>query len=184
MDRVLTETTSSLTTTGGRKTEPRWQELAAAALFLTIGLLILAAPARSQEAQTVATVDGEAISAQELSSSATAQLLPLRSQEYQIQTKVLENLIRQKLLESAAKKKGVSTEALLGEEVDRSLAQPSDAEVLAHYLAQSERNRQPFPQVKDQLRETLRRAQIQYARDAYLDRLRSQADVVVLLKPP
>ena len=156
---------------------------AVAALFPIIGVVTVAAPAASQEAQTVATVDGQAISAQELSNSDTAQMLPLRSQEYQVQTRALEKLIRQKLLESAAKKKGESTDAFLAEEVDRTLAQPTDAEVLAYYLAQPERNRQPFPQMKDQLRETLHKAQIQYAHDAYLDRLRSQAEVVILLDP-
>lgn len=118
-----------------------------------------------------------------MSNAAAAQLLPLRNQEYEAQSKALEKLIRQKLAESAAKKKGLTTEAFFAEEVDHSIAPPSDAEVLSYYLAQPERNRQPFPQMKDQLRETLRKAQIQYARDAYLDRLRAQAEVVVLLNP-
>jgi protein-disulfide isomerase len=151
---------------------------------LTLVLITLAAPAGSQEVQTIATVDGEAISAQELSNTATGQLLPLRNQEYDIQSKALEKLIRQKLLELAAKKKGESTEVLLRDEVDRIVAAPSDAEVLAYYLAQRDRYRQPFAQVKNQLREALKREEIQYARDAYLDRLRSQANVIVLLKPP
>jgi len=162
----------------------RWRKLAAGILFLTLCLIILAAPAGSQETQPVATVEGEAISAQELSSTTTGQLLPLRNQEYDIQSKALEKLIRQKVLELAAQKKGESTEALLSEEVNRKVAAPTDAEVFAYYLAQKDRNRQSFVQVKDQLRETLKREEIQYARDAYLDRLRSQADVVVLLKPP
>jgi protein-disulfide isomerase len=144
---------------------------------------MLTVPAESQEAQTVATVDGQAISAQELANSDTAQMLQLHSQEYQIQTRALEKLIRQKLLEAAAKKKGESADAFLVEEVDRTLAQPTDAEVLAYYLAQPERGRRPFLQAKDQLREALHKAQIQYARDAYLDRLRSQANVAVLLNP-
>ena len=184
MAYILTAATLNSVTTNRRKAEPRWQKLATAAPLLTICLLTLAAPAGSQETQTVATVDGEAISAQELSNTATGQLLTVRNQEYDIQTKALEKLIRQKLLELAAKKKGESTEALLSEEVDRKVADPSDAEVLAYYLAQRDRYRQPFAQVKNQLREALKREEIQYARDAYLDRLRSQANVVVLLKPP
>jgi protein-disulfide isomerase len=184
MAYILTAATSNPVTTSRRKTEPRGQKLAAGILSPTLCLITLTAPAGSQEKQPVAIVDGEAISAQELSDTTRAQLLPVRSQEYEIQTKALEKVIRQKLLESAAKKKGVSTEALLRKEVDRKVAAPNDAEVLAYYLAQRERNRQPFAQVKDQLREALRREEIQYARDAYLDRLRSQADVVVLLKPP
>jgi len=184
MAYILSAATSNPLTAGRRKAEPRWQKPAAGVLFLTICLLTLAPPASSQEKQTVAIVEGEAISAQELSDTATAQLLPLRNQEYEIQTKALEKLIRQKLLELVAKKKGISAEALLRKEVDRKVAEPRPAEVLAYYLAQRDRNRQPFTQVKSQLREALKREEIEYARDSYLDRLRSQANVVVLLKPP
>jgi protein-disulfide isomerase len=184
MAYILTVATSKSVTTSRRKTESRWQKSHAASLFLSFCLLTLAAPAGSQETQPVAMLDGKPISAQELSNTASGQLLPVRNQEYEIQSKALEKLIRQKLLELAAKKKGESTEALLSEEVDRKVADPSDAEVLAYYLAQKDRNRQSFAQVKNQLREALKREEIQYARDAYLDRLRSQADVVVLLKPP
>jgi protein-disulfide isomerase len=157
--------------------------MAVAALFLTAALLLGPGHAAGQQAQTVATVDGEAISAQEVANSAATQLLPLYSQEVQIQTKALEKLIRQKLVESAAKKKGESTDAYLAEEVDRKLPLPSDGEVLAYYLAQPERGRQPLEQAREQFRELLRRAQVQYARDAYLDALRAQADVVILFNP-
>lgn len=160
-----------------------WSASTAVSFLLAMVLLTHAASTFGQETQTVATVDGEAISVQELSNADTAQMLPLRSQEYQVQSKALEKLIRQKLLESAAKKKGESSETLLREEVDRTVAQPTDAEVLAYYLAQPERSRQPFAQVKDQLCETLRKAQVQFARDAYLDRLRAQANVVLMLNP-
>lgn len=162
----------------------RRQKLALGVLLTIASLLALAGRAAGQAAENVATVDGEAISRQELSSATLAQMLPLHSQEYQIEARTLEKMIRQKLLESAAKKKGVSTAVLLEQEVDRGVAEPTEAEVLAYYLAQPERSRQPFPQVKEHLRQTLRNAQIEYAHEAYLDKLRSQAKVVVLLDPP
>jgi protein-disulfide isomerase len=184
MVSILIAATTNLPAVSAGKTAPQRHKQAAAVVLLTLGMLALPASIRSQEPATVATVDGQAISAQELSNAATAQLLPLHSQEYQIQTKTLEKLIRQKLLESAARKKGETTEALLAEQVDDAIAKPSDAEVFSYYLASPERNRQPFADVKDQLRDTLRKAQIEFARNAYLDRLRSQANVVVLLDPP
>ena len=179
----MISTGPSLVRTHREETGPRRQATAFAALSLAAALLLAPAPAAGQQAQTVAIVDGQAISAQELASSAAAQLLPLQSQEVQVQTRALETLIRQKLVESAAKKKVEPTDAYLAEEVDRLLPMPSDAEVLAYYLAQPERGRQPLAVVKDQFRELLRRAQVQYARDAYLDVLRAQADVVILFNP-
>jgi len=179
----LTAFTSNPASMGRWQTGAQSLKRAATALFFVIGVLSLPAPAAGQQTQTVATVDGQSISAQELANSAATQLLPLHSQEVQVQTKALEKLIRQKLVESAAKKKGESSDAYLAEEVDRKLPLPSDAEVLAYYLAQPERGRQPLAQAREQLRETLRRAQVQYARDAYLDALRAQADVVILFNP-
>jgi predicted DsbA family dithiol-disulfide isomerase len=184
MIRILIAATTNLPAGSAGKTAPRWRKQATAVVLLTLGMFALPASLRSQEPATVATVDGQAISSQELSNAATAQLLPLHSQEYQIQTKTLEKLIRQKLLESAARKRGETTEALLAEQVDGAVAKPSDAEVLSYYLALPERNRQPFAEVEDQLRDTLRKAKIEFARDAYLDRLRSEANVIVLLDAP
>jgi SurA N-terminal domain len=82
----------------------------------------------------VATVDGQSIYDEELTSSAEGQLQPLRSQEYEIKRKALDTLIEQKLLEATAKKKGLTTEKLLEQEVESKIPDPSDAEVEAYYL--------------------------------------------------
>jgi len=184
MVRILIQVTTNLAAVSGEQTRQRQYVQVVAVILLTLSVLALPPSAQSQESPAAATVDGQAISAQELSNAATPQLLTLHSQVYQIRIKTLEKLIRQKLLESAAEKKGITTEALLAEQVDRGIAEPSDAEVLSYYLAIPERNRQSFAEVKDQLRETLRKAQIDFAREAYLDRLRSEANVVILLDGP
>ena len=63
--------------------------------------------------QPVATVDGQPIYDEDLAPSVEGQLQPLRNQEYEIKRKALDNLIEQKMLEAAAKKKGLTTEKLL-----------------------------------------------------------------------
>jgi protein-disulfide isomerase len=163
---------------------PPWSAgRAVLAISAVLCLFTMALPAPCQQSQPVAIVDGEPISAVDLSKAAAGQLLPLRNQEYEIESKALDKLIRQKLLESAARQQGVSPEALLLRQADSTVADPTDQEVLAYYLAQPDRNRQTFDQVKTQLRAALRRAKVLYARDAYLDHLRAQANVVVLLNP-
>jgi protein-disulfide isomerase len=134
--------------------------------------------------QPVATVGGQAIYEDELLSTVQGQLFPLRNQEYEIKRRALDNLIERKLLEAAAKKKGIETEKLLAQEVDFKVPEPGDAEIQAYYLAQKDRLNRPFDEVKPQLSQSLKQAKIQQARQDYLKSLRSGNEVVVLLSPP
>ena len=136
----------------------------------------------SKAKQAVATVDGQTIYDEDLASSVQGQLLPLRNQEYEIKRKALDNLIEQKLLEAAAKKKGLTTEKLLAQEVDSKIPDPSDAEIEGYYLGL--RTKSPLAEAKTQLRDSLKQAKTQHARQDYLKTLRADSEVVVLLSAP
>jgi thiol-disulfide isomerase/thioredoxin len=132
--------------------------------------------------QTVATVDGQPIYDDDLASSVEGQLQPLRTQEYEIKRKALDSLIEQKTLEAAAKKKGLTTEKLLDQEVNSKIAEPSDAEIEGYYIGL--KVNRPLADVKTQLRDGLKQAKIQKARQDYVKSLRSDSKVVVLLSAP
>jgi protein-disulfide isomerase len=132
----------------------------------------------------VATVDGQTITEDELSAAAQGQLRPLRDQEYQIKRKALDNLISQKILEAEAKKKGLTTDKLLEQEVDAKVPDGTDVELKALYAVQREQLGKPFEEAKALLQSTLRNARIQQARQEYFAHLRDQAMVSVLLSPP
>src|SRR5947207_2280909 len=93
---------------------------------------LLATGADTKPKQPVATVDGQPIYDEDLAPSIEGQLQPLRNQEFEIKRKALDGLIEQKMLEAAAKKKGLTTEKLIEQEVNASISDPSDAE-LAKY---------------------------------------------------
>src|SRR5258708_38302456 len=109
--------------------------------------------------QPVATVDGQPIYNEDLAPSVEGQLQPLRNQEYEIKRKALDNLIEQKMLEDAAKKKGLTTEKLLVQEVNSKVPDPSDAELDGYYLGLKVKS--PLAEVKTQLRESLKQVKIQ-----------------------
>jgi protein-disulfide isomerase len=132
--------------------------------------------------QTVATVDGQPIYDDDLASSVEGQLQPLRTQEYEIKRKALDSLIEQKTLEAAAKKKGLTTEKLLDQEVNSKVAEPSDAEIEGYYIGL--KVNRPLADVKTQLRDGLKQAKIQKARQDYVKSLRSDSKVIVLLSAP
>lgn len=139
-------------------------------------------PAASK--QPIATVNGQPIYDSDLAPTVEGQLMPLRNQEYEIKRKALDNLIEQKLLEAAAKKKGLTTDKLIEEEVTSKVADPSDAEVHGFYLALKDRINRPFADVKAQLLTSMKQAQIQQAREDYLKRLRAESNVAVMMSAP
>jgi protein-disulfide isomerase len=154
-------------------------------LFLCFVALSSTASAQdhpSKPGQPVATINGQTIYESDLLPSVEGQLLPLRNQEYEIKRKALDTVIDQKVLEAAAKKKGLTTEQLLAQEVDAKIPQPSDDELEGYYLGL--RLKSPFAEVKTKLRESLRQVKIQQARQDYLKALRSDSKVMVLLSAP
>jgi protein-disulfide isomerase len=160
--------------------------------LLALSCFLSAAPGLAQDEgaakpkQPVATVGGKAIYDDDLTPSIQAQLLRLRGQEYDLKKNALDSLIEERLLEAAAAKKGIPKEKLLEQEVDAKVQEPepTDAELQAYYLAQKDRLNRSFDEVKDQVRQGLKQAKVQQARQDYLKRLRSSGDVVVLLAPP
>src|SRR5258706_6946640 len=141
-----------------------------------------AAP-RPNSGDPVATVAGQSISEQELLEAlGPRQLMQLRNQEYETKSKALDSLIRLKLVQAEAKKRGISPERLIEQEESK-VADPADGEVEAYFWRQS-REGARFEDSKEQYRATLKRLRLQKARQAYADSLRAKIDVAILLRPP
>src|SRR5437870_1010335 len=104
-------------------------------LALPLSSFCQAQPA-AKSGDAIATVGGQPISEQELIESIGPQLMQLRNQEYELKSKGLEGLVRQKLVDAEARKRGISVQKLLEQEVDSKVAEPSDAEVEAFFWGQ------------------------------------------------
>jgi protein-disulfide isomerase len=134
--------------------------------------------------EPIAVVAGQPIYEQDLMSVAGAGLLDLRKQEYKMKSDALNQSIRKKLIDVEAKKRGLTTEQLLQEEVDSKIAEPSDDEARGYYLAVKSQTTLPFDQIKSQVKQLLRNAEVQQAREKYADSLRDKVDVSIFLRPP
>jgi protein-disulfide isomerase len=135
-------------------------------------------------AAELASVDDQKITEEDLAPYVASQLRPIREQEYQIKKKALDTLIGQKLLEVEAKKRGLTTDKLLEQEVDAKVPEPTEVELAAIYAVQKEQIGKPYEEVKSQLQQSLKKAKIQQARQEYSNRLREQTKVSILLGPP
>jgi len=138
----------------------------------------LPAPAR----QPVATVAGRTVYEDELTPAMEEQLQQLRNEEYELKSRALDKLIDQKVLEAAASRQGLTADQLLEKELSRRVAEPTDAEIAAYYLGT--RDRRPYEEVKLRLRDALKQARLEQAKEAYLEQLRHESAVAVLLAPP
>jgi protein-disulfide isomerase len=155
------------------------------ALFFAVIVLDAGAYAQDSKAsarQAVATIAGRTIYEDELLPSLEEQLQQLRNQEYELKSRALERLIDQKLLEAAASRKGVTTDILIGQEVSSRVSDPTDSEIQAFYLGQQDRR--PLEEMKLRLREALKQARLERAKEAYIEQLRRESAVAVLLVPP
>src|SRR6266849_629350 len=154
-------------------------------LFLALpkGSFGQAAP-QASSGDPVATVAGQPISEEELQETlGPQQSMQLRMQEYETKSKALDSLIRLKLVQAEAKKRGISAEKLIEQEVESKVAEPTDGEAEAYFWGQNRAGAR-FDEVKDQYRAALKRLKLQKARQVYADSLRATIDVAVMLRPP
>jgi len=154
-------------------------------LFLALpkGSFGQVAPQASSSAP-VATVAGQPISEEELLETlGSQQVMQLRTQEYEAKSKALNSLIRLKLVQAEAKKRGISPEKLIQQEVEAKVADPTDSEVEAYFWGLN-RAGASFEDVKEQYRASLKQMKLQRGRQVYADSLRAKMDVAVLLQPP
>src|SRR5215831_17067223 len=133
--------------------------------------------------EPVAIVAGQPIYEQDLMSVAGPSLLDLRKQEYKLKSDALNQSIHKKLIEVEAKKKGLSTEELLKQEVDSKIPEPSDDEAKGYYLAVKNQTTLDFEDVKAQVKQLIKNNEIQQARDKYAYSLRDKSEVSILLQP-
>lgn len=163
---------------------PRRAPARGAALLLLLLLLVAGCQfAQTPAKQPVATVGGQAIYEDELLTSVQAQMRQLRNQEFEIKSRALDSLIDQKLVEAEAKKKGISAEKLLAQEVEAKAGEVTDAEVEAYYLGQKDRINRPLEEVRSQIKNGLKQAKLQQVRQDFVKGLREKAQVTVLLTP-
>jgi protein-disulfide isomerase len=155
------------------------------AMLICAGLMLFAPLMLSaQDSQKpLATVAGQPIYEQDLMSVAGPGLLDLHKQEYKLKSDALDKVIRKKLIEVEAKKKGLSTEELLKQEVDSKISEPSDDEAKGYYLAVKAQTTLEFDDVKGQVKQLIRNNEIQLARDKYAYSLRDKSEVSILLQP-
>ena len=163
---------------------PRILTAIAAFSLLTISSA-LGADAKKRASDDVATYGDVSIGAEELERAVGNRLMRVRSDEYNIRRMVLDELLSARLLAAEAKRRGITVDELLRQEVNAKVTAPSAADVEPFYEATKERyGNVPKDDAIRQIVEAMTK-QKSIARLAELNRqLREAAHVQVKLEPP
>jgi protein-disulfide isomerase len=158
-------------------------------LVLTVGIGTGTADAQqapvARDPTPAARVGDEVIMLQEVEQAVRPQLAKLEEQRYEILDRKLDQLIGDRLLAQEAKRRNVSVEQLLKTEVDAKAPEVPDSDVTA-FINQ---NRARLPKMDEKERrlkvsDHLRSQKVNEQRQSYIQALRGQAKVTVLLEEP
>ena len=154
-------------------------------LWMLLLLLALGLPATLHAAgDTLAEVDGVAITSAEVEKTLASQLSKLEEQIYNLKRQRVEALINQKLLANEAAKRGVSVPALLDAEVTSKVGLVTEQEIERLYQQNHAQYKGEESNLREQIRGHLQNQKLATKREEFLTSLRSQAKVVINLKLP
>src|SRR4051794_14145769 len=166
-------------------------------LAVLIGVLTACSQPSAQQArrmaptETVATVDGAAITLAEVDDKALEQKASnfggakLSQALFEARRAALDDIIANKLMDAAAKKQGVERSALIEKEITAKVPTVTDAEVTAWYQANQGRLQgAPLEQVRQPIKSYLTQERMQGIRAEYIDALKAKTAIRVMLDPP
>jgi len=150
-------------------------------LFLITGIDLLAQE-NVDGKQVVAEVSGQKLTMADLEQKEGAKLLQAKYQYYMNQRKALDQLIDDKLLEVEARRLHLSVDQLLNTQVYKDIKDPTDDQLEVYYEGLDSSD--SYESMRDRVLEHIRELRRTKARTAYVNQLRSKANLLVLLAPP
>ena len=149
-----------------------------------MGVLYSARAATDGLPAVVATVQGQPIAAEELTSALRSELMRLEMERYQVLKQKLDELIGTRLMQLEAKQRGVSEEQLEQDVIVSKLPPISAEQVKAFYDANKSRIRQPLEQVSERIEAHLQQQERAKLQQVFLRDLRQRYPVTVALTAP
>jgi protein-disulfide isomerase len=148
-----------------------------------------AAAAGADRNAPVARVDGQVVTDGDLADGIKAPLAAAESryaeEVWGIKRRALDALVEQRLLDTKARKEGITTDALVEREITRKVQEPAESALQTIYdqTKAGGRTLPPFPEVKAEIARFVKDQQAQQLRQAWVAKLRAEAKVEILLPP-
>jgi len=132
--------------------------------------------------QVVARVSGSELTLGDLQHNEGGKLLQAQYQFYLSERKALEELIDNRLLADEASRKAIPLEQLLETEVYKDVKDPTEDQLEVYYEGLD--TQEPFQSVRGDVLQHIRDLRRAKARAAYVENLRKQSKINILLMPP
>lgn len=158
------------------------------ASLLVIGLFALSAAAilygqtAQDPVQVVARVSGADLTLADLKQLEGGKLLQAQYQYYLNERKALEELIDNRLLADEARKRNISLDQLLDTDVYKGVKDPTEDQLEVYYEGLDTQD--SFASVRDDVLQHIRDLRRSKARAAFVEQLRKQAQINIMLMPP
>jgi protein-disulfide isomerase len=156
------------------------------ASLLVMGMSLTATVLYGQIAQeplqVVAKVSGANLTLTDLQQDEGGKLLQAEYQFYLNERKALEELIDNRLLGDEARKKNITLDKLLDTEVYKEVKDPTEDQLEVYYEGLD--TQEPYQSIREDVLQHIRELRRTKARAAYVDQLRKQAQINIMLMPP
>lgn len=141
-------------------------------------------PAQAPHEAVVAVVNGQAITAQALLEHVRGDIRAREAEIYEVKRRGVQALIDAALLTQAAQARGLREAQLVEQEVQAQVGEVTATEVEDWYRANRPRLRRSLEKMRGEIVASLQQQKLQAAQQAYVKRLRAQAQITVHLQPP
>jgi protein-disulfide isomerase len=154
--------------------------MALALTFLAAASAIIFAQDANQE--PVARISGRTLTLNDLRSQESGELLQAQYKYYLSERKALEEAIDNSLLKDEAQKKQISLDKLLETEVYKGVKDPTEDQLEVYYEGLD--TQESYESIRGDVLQHIRELRRTKARAAYVEQLRKQAEIHILLMPP
>ena len=151
-------------------------------LLVSLWMLGAMATGQSSSGEVVAEVNGTKITRAQVEKEQASKLLQARYQVFMAEQKALEDLIDNRLLEMEATRQHLTVDQLVNREITSKVKDPSEDQLQLYY--EDTNSTDPYEVVRGKIIELIRQRRTVKVRAAYLQQLRSQANVLITLAPP
>jgi hypothetical protein len=154
--------------------------IAFALLFSASGLAVA-----EETKDTLAKIGDHAITEADIADDIAGQMVRINNQLYSVKKQAVDSAIANYLIDQEAKKRGVTREELLKQEITDKTPAVTDAEIQQVYDANKARlGGKKLEEVKPQIQQQLQANKQQQQQQAFIQELRKAATVKMFLKPP
>jgi protein-disulfide isomerase len=155
--------------------------------LLAAGFCLMAVPhsfsqIANQATVVIARVGGDSLTMADLQQHEGGKLLQAQYQYYLTERKALEDLIDNQLLAAEARRRNISLDQLLTTDVYKDVKDPTEDQLEVYYEGLD--TQEPYSAVREDVLNHIRELRRTKARAAFVENLRQQAHINVMLMPP